>query len=64
MIGYFTSVENAKAMQAMVEGEHVMSDDGWCWCQPRVEHTPPNGELTIHRHFMDRPEYTEADLAD
>ena len=43
--------------------EHVTSEEGWCWCQPKVEDVLPFGELTIHRHFMDRPEYTEDEVA-
>lgn len=39
--------------------EHVLIEDGWCWCQPKVEHVLPMGEVVIHRHFWDRPEYCE-----
>lgn len=48
-------------MVALQEAEHVLSDDGWCWCQPRREDVLPFGELTVHRYFMDRPEYGEDD---
>lgn len=40
------------------QGLHI-TDEGWCWCQPRQEDVMPYGYLTIHRHFWDRPEYGE-----
>jgi hypothetical protein len=43
--------------------EHVVDDEGWCWCQPRVEHVLPFDEITVHRHFWDRPEYGDQDIA-
>jgi hypothetical protein len=35
-----------------------MSEDGFCWCQPHAQEVLPFGGLVVHRHFMDRPEYT------
>ena len=43
---------------AILNGKHILSQDGFCWCQPRIEDVLPFGHVVVHRHFMDRPEYT------
>ncbi|MDP9143852.1 MAG: hypothetical protein M3N43_04005 [Actinomycetota bacterium] len=46
-------------MTIIEEAEHITEADGWCWCQPRKEDVLPFGSETVHRHFWDRPEYSE-----
>jgi len=47
------------ALGPMIRGLHSTNADGWCWCQPRIEPVLPFGEIVVHRHFFDRPEYGE-----
>jgi hypothetical protein len=39
--------------------EHQLN--GFCWCQPLVEHQWPGGDLYIHRRSLDSP-HIEVDV--
>jgi hypothetical protein len=34
---------------------HLVGDEGFCWCQPTVEHVGIDGTLVIHRSTLDSP---------
>ena len=50
--------DDSRYPEIIQQGMHI-TDEGWCWCQPRNEDVLPFGQVTIHRHFWDRPEYQD-----
>lgn len=55
-IGWETAISGAWPLPSYRAGvEHTTQTD-WCWCQPTIIDTLPDGRVIVHRRTADGPE--------